>query len=161
MKWVKRHTLLLLSILVFLGAIFAFTWSILERTYPLGLINLEEFPLPGHQRVLIMAPHNDDEVLGSAGLIQESLRQGAQVKVVLATNGDGYRLGTMEDLRRLRLRHNDYIRMGDMRQQESLNALKLLGVSAEQVIFLGYPDRGHGDLVERSLGAQQPVYLAL
>ena len=146
MKWVKQHTLLILSILAFLGAIFALSWSILERTYPLGLINLEEFPLPGHQRVLIMAPHNDDEVLGSAGLIQESLRQGAQVKVVLATNGDGFRWAAMEDFRRLSFRNSDYIRMGNMRQQESLNALKLLGVPAEDVTFLGYPDRGTATL---------------
>ena len=39
-------------------------------------------------RILILAPHPDDECLGTGGLIQQALAKGAKVKVVFITNGD-------------------------------------------------------------------------
>ena len=75
-------------------------------------------------------------------MIQAALRQNMQVKVVIATNGDGFLFATMQDFHRLYPRPQDFIRMGTQRQQESLSALELLGLSPSQVIFLSYPDRG-------------------
>jgi len=109
---------------------------------PATLADLDELNLAGHQRILVLAPHCDDETLSSAGLITQALRAGMQVRVVIATNGDGFIFATMEEFRRAFPTHGDYIRMGTLRQQESLSALKLLGVGPEQVTFLGYPDRG-------------------
>ncbi len=103
---------------------------------------LKAFPLDGVRRLLVLAPHCDDETLGSAGLIQEVLRRGAEVRVVMATNGDGFLFATMEEFRRIYPRHEDFVRMGALRQQESLAALSLLGVPEERVSFLSYPDRG-------------------
>ena len=51
--------------------------------------------------------------------------------------------------------------MGAQRQQELLSALELLGLSASQVIFLSYPDRGTPRSVERSLGYGGALYIAL
>jgi LmbE family N-acetylglucosaminyl deacetylase len=101
-----------------------------------------EISLEGYHRLMIFAPHCDDEVLGSAGLIQKALQAGMDVHVVLETNGDGYLFATMEEFRRIYPRTIDFIRMGDLRQQETLKALQELGVKSQQVIFLGYPDRG-------------------
>ena len=39
-------------------------------------------------RILILAPHPDDECLGTGGLIQQALAKGAKVKVIFITNGD-------------------------------------------------------------------------
>jgi N-acetyl-1-D-myo-inositol-2-amino-2-deoxy-alpha-D-glucopyranoside deacetylase len=103
---------------------------------------LKPFSLAGHQRLLILAPHCDDETLGSAGLILAAQRAGIQVRVVIATNGDGYFFATAEEFRKLYPNSRDYIRMGELRQQESLAALKILGVKSDQVSFLSYPDRG-------------------
>jgi LmbE family N-acetylglucosaminyl deacetylase len=104
--------------------------------------DLPEISLEGYQSLMIFAPHCDDEVLGSAGLIQKALQAGIDVRVILETNGDGYLFATMEEFRRLYPRTIDFIRMGDIRQQETLNALHNLGVKSQQVFFLGYPDRG-------------------
>jgi LmbE family N-acetylglucosaminyl deacetylase len=109
-----------------------------SASYP----DFPDLPLAGHQRLLVLAPHCDDETLGAAGLIQDALRRNMEVKVVIATNGDGFRFATMQDFHRLYPRHQDFIRMGVQRQQESLSALELLGLPSSQVIFLSYPDRG-------------------
>ena len=98
--------------------------------------------LSDHLRLLVLAPHSDDEVLGAAGLIRAALRAGLEVRVVIATNGDGHLFATMQDLRRVYPRPGDFIRMGELRQQESLTALAELGLATENVIFLSYPDRG-------------------
>ena len=104
--------------------------------------DLKPLSLEGHRRLLVLAPHSDDESLGSAGLIQAARSAGIEVRVVIATNGDGFIFATMEDFRRVYPRHQDFIRMGNLRQQESLAALGELGVPANEVIFLSYPDRG-------------------
>ncbi|MGQ9600746.1 MAG: PIG-L deacetylase family protein [Anaerolineae bacterium] len=94
------------------------------------------------QRLLIVAPHCDDEVISSGGLIREVLLRGGQVRVVIVTNGDGSFTGTMVEFRKLYPKPQDYLRSGVGRQQESLKALGSLGVPAEDVLFLSYPDRG-------------------
>jgi LmbE family N-acetylglucosaminyl deacetylase len=94
------------------------------------------------QRLMVVAPHCDDELLGSGGLIQQVLNNGGQVRVVIVTNGDGSPTGAIVEFRRLSIRASDYIRSGTGRQQESLNALAALGVAPQDVIFLSYPDQG-------------------
>jgi len=94
------------------------------------------------QRLLVIAPHCDDEVISSAGLIQAVLSRGGQVRVVLVTNGDGSFTGTMIEFKKIYPRTSDYLRSGVQRQQETLRAMESLGVSTEDVIFLSYPDQG-------------------
>ena len=86
--------------------------------------------------VLIVAPHNDDEVLGPGGTIQRYLKDGANIRVVMMTNGDGQYRGPF-----LSKKKNE-IQLGYRRQQETLKALGNLGIPGENVIFLGYPDHG-------------------
>lgn len=73
--------------------------------------------------LLVIAPHPDDEVLMAAGLMREVRARGGTVAVVLMTNGDY----TCE-------------RDGYLREAESVAGLATLGVSADSVHFLGYPD---------------------
>lgn len=86
-----------------------------------------EFSVSSIEHLLMIVPHQDDEILMGAGLIYELLQQQKKVTVVLATNGD---YGCP-----------DYTK-GRTRLKESLNSLKVLGLSPEQVIFLGYADTG-------------------
>lgn len=92
--------------------------------------------------LMVFAPHPDDETLAAAGAIQIALKQGARIKVVIVTNGDGQVFAPPILEKRARPRPGDYIRLGMRRQAESLAALRLLGVSKQDVVFLGYPDRG-------------------
>jgi LmbE family N-acetylglucosaminyl deacetylase len=75
-------------------------------------------------------------------LILAAERAGIQVRVVIATNGDGYFFATAQDFHKIYPKSSDYIRMGEVRQRESLAALKILSVQPDQVNFLSYPDRG-------------------
>lgn len=85
-------------------------------------------------RVLVIAPHPDDEVLATGGVIQEHLRKGHIVKVLLVTCGDGQRRGLL-------LPSKHFLRLGERRYRESLKALQIIGVHEKRVIALGYPDR--------------------
>ena len=119
---------------------------------------LNPFRLDGHQRLLILAPHCDDETLGSAGLILAARRLGMEVKVVIATNGDGYLFATMKDFHRVYPHASDFIRMGETRQRESLAAMQTLGLSSDQVIFLSYPDRGTPEMWNNHWSADRPYH---
>lgn len=106
---------------------------------------LEDMPtlsLATAQRVLVIAPHPDDETLAAGGTIQSLLAQGTRVKVLFMTNGDGQALAPLVLRREFRPRSANYVLTGQHRQVEALEALKVLGVEAKDVYFLGYPDRG-------------------
>ena len=105
------------------------------------LEDLEPLSLTGVERILIVAPHPDDESLGAAGLIQASRDMGISVRVVVVTNGEGQRLGPMALTQRIRLGKTDFVALGERRQLETVAAMKQLGVEPECITFLGYPDR--------------------
>ncbi len=107
-----------------------------------SLAALPSFSLQGYHRLLILAPHCDDESLSSAGLILAAKRLGIDVRVVIETNGDGYLFATMEDFHKMYPHSVDFIRMGEVRQSESSAALHVLGILGNEIKFLSYPDRG-------------------
>jgi len=98
---------------------------------------------PGSGRtVLVVAPHCDDETIAVGGLLRQAKESGAQVWVVMITNGDGFRAAVAWDTRSIKPKPEKYIEFGRLRQRETLAALSRLGVPRDHVIFLGYPDRG-------------------
>lgn len=94
------------------------------------------------ERILIFAPHSDDETLGAGGLIHRAVQAGAVMRVVLVTNGDGFTLAAEDQFHSVHLTPEKYIQLAYIRQKESLAALKLLGVPPRAITFLGFPDRG-------------------
>ncbi len=106
-------------------------------------LRLPVLPAPtSATRLMVFAPHCDDETLGCAGLIQQTLQAGGKAQAMIVTNGDGFRTAVELQTGRLRVEPQDYVRFADTRQQESLRALANLGVTADNVQFLGYPDQG-------------------
>ncbi|MBC7093535.1 PIG-L family deacetylase [Candidatus Bipolaricaulota bacterium] len=99
-------------------------------------------PIPDVERVLVVAPHPDDEVLALGGTIANMVREGQEVLIVFLTNGDANRaakrLFTLNPLHRA----VDYRALGYRRQKEAVRALSILGVPKSRLIFLGYPDGG-------------------
>jgi len=93
-------------------------------------------------RILILAPHPDDEGIGCAGVIQEALQRGAQVKVAYLTSGDYNQLSLILYKKRPPLLRGEYVSLGKTRMQESIKAMGILGVEEKNLIFLGYPDFG-------------------
>lgn len=93
-------------------------------------------------RILILAPHPDDETIGCGGIIQEAIKAGAEVKVAYLTNGDHNQLAFIVYEKRLTLRKGEFLHMGEVRRKEAIKAMRLLGLSENNLIFLGYPDWG-------------------
>ena len=94
-----------------------------------------------HERIMIIAPHSDDEVLAAGGVITNAVKMGNPIRVIVATNGDASYATAITHGSHVISRKN-FQRQAVMRQQESLNALASLGVSKTQVHFWGFPDRG-------------------
>ncbi|MEM7306547.1 MAG: PIG-L family deacetylase [Planctomycetota bacterium] len=90
------------------------------------------------RRVLVVAPHADDEVLGCGGMLAHHTGRGDDVRVVVLTDGaSGDPEGETDNL-------------SDVRRRESLAAGEVLGV--QDYRFLGLPDgelASDAELVER------------
>lgn len=98
--------------------------------------------LPAGERILVLAPHPDDEVLGCGGLLQAALAQGDAVWVAWMTCGDAPWWAADEVDKKLRPRPQDYLNLGRRRREEAWAAAKTLGIPADHLFFLGYPDQG-------------------
>lgn len=107
-------------------------------------------------RVLVIAPHPDDESIGMAGVIQQALKAGARVKVCLMTYGENNEFSFIVYERRIVLKPKEFLRLGEVRHHESLDAMALLGVAPENLIALGYPDYGTLEMFLRYWGDVKP-----
>jgi LmbE family N-acetylglucosaminyl deacetylase len=94
------------------------------------------------ERLLVVAPHPDDEALGAAGLMQRVLARGGRVWVVLVTAGDGYVEAVAHDTGELLPRPIQYVAYGKRRVAESRAAMHRLGGQRIHVAVLGFPDGG-------------------
>jgi LmbE family N-acetylglucosaminyl deacetylase len=99
-------------------------------------------PITAADRIVVVAPHPDDEVLGAGGVIQQACAVGAEVRVIYLTSGDHNQIAFKLYQLRLHLSPRQYVAFGALRQREAAAAMALLGLSREQLVFLGYPDYG-------------------
>ncbi len=79
-------------------------------------------------RILIIAPHPDDETFGCAGLITQKIQSGADVSILFLTNGEKS-LSTVPEMKLIQ-----------MRRASAINAVKLLGVSENNIQWMDLPD---------------------
>ena len=105
-------------------------------------------------RLLILAPHPDDEVLGFAGLADAFRRQGKSVETVIVTDGDGYcdactlwntgsiDGGTCDALMLSNFETPEVDSLAEARRLESREAARILG--QPEPAFLGFPDTSIG-----------------
>ena len=73
------------------------------------------------QKVLVISPHPDDESIGVGGYIAQSIANGADVTIVLVTDGNA--------------QHEESIRYTEFKK-----ATSILGVPEANLISLGFPD---------------------
>ena len=103
-------------------------------------------PLPDlnqNDRVLIIAPHPDDEILCCGGILARAAARGIAAKVAFVTNGDGSRTGQIfKTLREPWARDNDLFSIAQHRQIEALDALSKIGIGEADAEFFGFPDGG-------------------
>lgn len=78
-----------------------------------------------NERILILAPHSDDDVLGCGGLAARKVRDGCFVHIALVWAGDQ------------KFYHCDRTIGGGERVEEFLNAADVLGVTETSVLYEG------------------------
>ena len=88
------------------------------------------------KKILVITPHPDDAESGAGGTIVKWSRQGADITLVVCTNGDK---GTSD-------REIPSHKLAETRKGEQRKAATILGIS--KVIFLEYPDQGLTDSSE-------------
>lgn len=93
-------------------------------------------------RVMVIAPHPDDETLATGGLLQQAVAAGAAVRVIFATSGDNNPWPQRIIERRWGIGDADRVRWGARRRSEALAALSCLGIPASSTVFLSYTDQG-------------------
>jgi len=93
-----------------------------------------------HDRVLILAPHPDDEVLANAGVIQKAVRMKLPLRIVFLTYGDNNEWSFLVYRKHPVILPRAVRGMGLVRHDEALGAAKTLDVPPESLTFLGYPD---------------------
>lgn len=128
-------------IIVHFAMQFAFTHSIYLQNLR-ARFSLGDMPAPEKgQKILIFAPHEDDEVLGCGGYIQRALEAGADVNLVMMTNGEFPEVDVFLFEEKLTNRGRAFIDLGYRRQKETIAAMSFLGMPSDKITFLGYPNQ--------------------
>jgi len=92
---------------------------------------------PEGKRVLVLAPHPDDEAIGCGGTITLLLRLGRPVKVVFLTSGD--KADPTHPSAQIFDETEQSTEYALMREKEARKSLRMLGISDYE--FLRFPDR--------------------
>ena len=121
LRLVRRLALSLLCLVLILAVATAGFLLGFSRKGAYAQVDEGKAALYAGRRVMVIAPHEDDEINIAGGVIEEYVRYGSRVFLLFVTNGD-------------------YLGKGETRMREALNVAARLGVPEEQVIFLGYGD---------------------
>ncbi|MDR0993820.1 MAG: PIG-L family deacetylase, partial [Verrucomicrobiota bacterium] len=120
-------------------------WTGLALALSASLLQAATQPLllgDDDQRILVLAPHPDDETLGAGGLIQEAVELDIPIQICFFTMGDNNELAFIFTRKRPVIMPGAVRQMGVVRQKEAIAAATQLGLSTNHLVFLGYPDYG-------------------
>ncbi|TAL88267.1 MAG: PIG-L family deacetylase [Rhodanobacter sp.] len=120
----------------------------MTRGAPLGLP-----VLCAQTRLLVVAPHPDDETIATGLLVQQVREAGGEVCIVLLTPGDNNPWPQRWLERRLRIDAPDRRRWAQRRGIEMQQALERLGLAQTSLRPLGWPDLGVSPLLLHSTGS--------
>ena len=102
-------------------------WLALRGTAPLDT----ERWIGTDRRLVVVAPHPDDEVIAAGGLLSQHANLGRRCHVIAVTDGEASHEGCAPHVRAM---------LAQRRRDESERGLAQLDVSAEAVTRLGLPD---------------------
>ena len=89
--------------------------------------------VPPGSRLVVVAPHPDDEILGAGGLLAAAARAGREILLAAVTDGQASHPGSGKW---------PEAELAAQRRRESAEALEVLGAGAAAVRRLGFPDGG-------------------
>jgi len=112
--------------------------------------------IPDRLRLLVVAPHPDDETLGAGGLMQRVQKHGGRVSVAYLTSGDGYVDAVELETNSLKPKPEDFVDYGERRLHEALRALQAISISQKRLFVFGFPDGGLRDLLSAHWSSSTP-----
>jgi LmbE family N-acetylglucosaminyl deacetylase len=98
-------------------------------------------------KVLVVAPHPDDESLATGGLLQRIFAQAIPVRIVFATDGENNPWAQRYWEKRWKIGPDERVRWGRRRREEAIDAIRTLGGKPDCARFLNLPDLGTTDLL--------------
>ncbi len=107
----------------------------------------QAFSFVAGDRLLMLAPHPDDESIATGGLLLQAQAAGATVRVVVLTDGDNNPWPQRWIEKRWHIGAAERARWGARRRQEAREAMRILGMDDGQMRFLGLPDLGLTNLL--------------
>lgn len=149
---IKKHYLLFIVCVCILALLFIAYHSTQIIETPVQ----PEVSLNFQDRILILAPHPDDEILGCCGIIQRAIKLNIPLRIVFLTYGDFNQWSFLVYRGHPVFMPKAVQGMGLVRYKETLEAAKALGIPAEQLTFLGYPDFSTLDIWYSHWGARPP-----
>lgn len=102
--------------------------------------------VPNLRRVLILATHPDDDVIGAGGLIQRSVAGGGSVRILFITGGESNEWPQRVMLKKWRVTAADREAWAQLRRGEALRSLERVGAPPDCSFFLAYPDQHVSEL---------------
>ena len=72
-----------------------------------------ELPLYEGQRILVIAPHQDDESIGAGGTLAKASKMGAKIKILFATDGSQNNIGYSID-ESINIRNNEALKVCEL-----------------------------------------------
>ncbi len=117
---------------------------------------LPDINLTNSDRILILAPHPDDEILSSAGIIQKAVTGNIPIKIVFLTFGDFNEWSFAISEKHPVLNPKAIMKNAEIRHNEAIAASASLGLNHTNLIFLGYPDGGTMKIWENHWKGQKP-----
>lgn len=106
-------------------------------------------PLAFSQKsVMVFSPHQDDETFGCGGMIARKREQGISVVVVFLTDGQGTGNSDTESKTKI----------VQIRKQEAIKALTILGVEVSKIYFL---DQQDGKLLDLKINEKHQTILQI
>ena len=127
-KW-KKGMLLgacgILAVLILLGAVLCGGWRSFSRDAQYQFSDDGKGSLYADRRVMLVVPHQDDDLNILGGVLEEYVRYGSELYAVFLTNGD-------------------YAGLTQTRYLEALTVFSDMGVPQDHVIFLGYGNEWQG-----------------
>lgn len=101
---------------------------------------MHPWSVPARTRLLVVAPHPDDETLGCGLLLQQVMAAGGEARILLMTDGENNPWPQRCLERRWSIDALARRRWGARRREEMVHALARLGVPAAVLQPLGWPD---------------------
>lgn len=121
-KGLLKASLLVAAAAALTAAVGYGAWYTFVKTDEYRDVDAGKEGIYGGRNVMVIVPHQDDEINILGGVIEEFVQYGSTVRIVYVTNGDAFGIGPT-------------------RLQEALDYGAYVGVPEENIIFLGYGDR--------------------